>query len=262
MLLVSFDPLRTLEIPGVHNLKAEDWLRQQNLIRSADWVLFPEYWLVNALTYAWKKRIFPSVAAHHLGHDKVEMTRAFEAVCPENVPTTRILPNTPRNAELVASDWGFPFVAKEVRSSMGNGVHLIGDPADWRRYVCAHEILYVQEYLPIRRDLRVVVIGTRVVAAYWREAAEGNFLNNVAKGGTVSFDGIPASSIALVERVARKLGIDHAGFDVAELGGHPYLLEFNVRFGTSALVERGIRLAPHILAYLQSHPTAQATEMT
>ncbi len=252
MRLVSFDPLRTLDIPGVQTLKAEDWFRAKNEVRAADWVLFPEYWQVNPLTYGWKKRIFPGPASYHLGHDKVEMTRAFEAICPDHLPPTLILPNTERNADLVPAEWGFPFVAKEVRSSMGNGVHLIGDASDWRRYVRTHEVLYAQAYLPIRRDLRVVVIGNRAVAAYWREAAEGNFHNNVAKGGSVSFDGIPDSALTLVERVARDLGIDHAGFDVAEVDGHLYLLEFNVRFGTRALNERGIRLAPLILAYLAS----------
>ena len=101
MRLISFDPLRTLEIPGVVNVKPEDWRRRKSEIMAADALLFPEYWQVNALVYAWRRRIFPSINSYHLGHDKIEMTRAFEAVCPEHVPFTRILPSTPAALEQV-----------------------------------------------------------------------------------------------------------------------------------------------------------------
>jgi ribosomal protein S6--L-glutamate ligase len=39
-------------------------------VKNAIAVLFPEYWQINPLVYALKKRIFPSVPTYHLGHDK------------------------------------------------------------------------------------------------------------------------------------------------------------------------------------------------
>ena len=249
--LVSFDPLRTLDLPGVRTLKPEGWFRAKETVRAADWVLFPEYWQVNALAYGWKKRLFPSLASYHLGHDKVEMTRAFEAVCPEHVPQTLILPATPVAGEEVLDTFAFPFVAKTPRSSMGQGVWRIDDRAGWRTYAAAHEVWYVQELLPIARDLRVVWIGDGVLTAYWRTAPAGGFHNNVARGGRVDFDGVPDAALALVARVARELGIDHAGFDVAWLDGAAYLLEFNVRFGTDALRARGHASGPAILDWLR-----------
>ena len=250
MRLISFDPLRTLEIPGVINVKPEDWLRRKAEIMAADALLFPEYWQVNALMYAWQRRIFPSISSYHLGHDKIEMTRAFEAVCPAHVPFTRILPSTPAALEQVLDEFTFPFVAKVVRSSMGQGVTLIESRAAFRHYAQANEILYIQERLQIHRDVRVVVVGGQVVTAYWREAQDGKFHNNVAQGGTVSFEHVPDEALRLAERVATQLGIDHAGFDIAQVDGHCYLFEFNVRFGTEALNARGIRLGPLIVDYL------------
>lgn len=255
MRLVSFDAIRTFDVPGVHPLKAEHWFRERERVRAADWVLYPEYWQVNPLVYAWKKRIFPSMSSYHLGHDKIEMTRAFEAVCPANTPFTRILPATASGVEQILDEFSFPCVAKEVRSSMGEGVFLIESPADLRGYAATHDILYVQELLPIRRDLRIVVIGREAVSGYWREAAPGRFHNNVARGAAVSFDDIPESAVGLVSSFACELGIDHAGFDIAVLDGHCFLLEFNVRFGTQALNARGIRLGEHILEYLHAQAT-------
>ena len=51
---VSFDPLRTLNIPGVIPIKPEHWLIHRDIVQAADWILFPEYWQVNALVYGWK----------------------------------------------------------------------------------------------------------------------------------------------------------------------------------------------------------------
>lgn len=241
-----------MAIPGVHYVKPEHYFREREAVRDACWVLYPEYWQVNSLHYGLKKRIFPSVASYHLGHDKIEQTRAFLTVAPANVPWTEILPSTEAAIEQVLEHFDFPFVAKVARSSMGNGVFLIENRADLRRYAAENTVLYIQEYLPITRDLRVVWIGNEVVTAYWREQTNG-FHNNVAKGGVVNFDAVPPAALELVRHVATALGIDHAGFDVAVVAGHCYLLELNVLFGLDGLNRQGINHGDYVLRYLLSH---------
>lgn len=257
MRLLTFNALRTLGLTGAHYIKPEHYFRELQAVRDADWVLYPEYWQVNSLTYGLNKRIFPSIASYHLGHDKIEQTRAFLTVAPNHVPWTEILPSTVVSLEQILECFPFPLVAKRVRSSMGDGVYLIEDRAALVRYAEQNEILYIQEYLPIHRDLRVVWIGNEVVTSYWREQSNG-FHNNVAKGGVVSFDAIPPAALELVGRVASALGIDHAGFDVAVVAGHCYLLEFNLLFGLDGLHRQGINPADYVLRYLQlwdGHPT-------
>ena len=251
MHLISFDPLRTLDIPTAKPIKPEHWLQEKEQLLQADWILFPEYWQVNALVYALKKRIFPNSNSYHLGHDKIEMTRAFQALCPANVPTTLILPGTETAEEEILDTFSFPFVAKEVRSSMGYGVRLLQNRSELRAYIRDNPVLYLQEHLPIDRDLRVVVIGKKVISAYWRIATQGNFHNNVAQGGDISFANLPVDALVFVEDIANRLGVNHAGFDVALVDGWFYLFEFNVRFGTQALHQQGISLSPYILQYLQ-----------
>ncbi|OIO57813.1 MAG: hypothetical protein COX57_03750 [Alphaproteobacteria bacterium CG_4_10_14_0_2_um_filter_63_37] len=250
MKLVSFDPFRSLGIPGVTYLKPEAVFAHRDEVQAADWLLFPEYWQVNFLVYGWRKRVFPSHATYLMGHDKIEMTRALQSVAAPHVPQTLILPGTELAQERILEELSFPFVAKAARSSMGQGVFLIENRAQLRAYIADHSILYVQEHLPIDRDLRVVWVGDRVVTAYWRIGAEGGFKNNVAQGGALSFEGIPPQALTLVAKVAKKLKINHAGFDLALVGGHPYFLEFNVMFGNHGLIEQGIKLGPIILDYL------------
>lgn len=251
MRLVTLNAYRALGLPGVRYVKPDTLFAQLELIRAADWVLFPESWQVNTLTYALRKRIFPNVASYHLGHDKIEMTRAFWSVCPANVPETLILPANAAGVDEALERLCFPMVAKEPRNSMGNGVFLLEDRRALRAHAERQSSLYLQEYLPISRDLRVVWVGDQVVSAYWRIGAEGAFHNNVAKGGSVSFEDIPPQALELVAGIARALGVDHAGFDVALVDGHCYLLEFNTLFGNDALNQRGISLVPYILSYLQ-----------
>jgi len=251
MNLVSFDALRTLKLPGATYIKPELFLRHLALLRSADWVLFPEYWQVNTLVLGLHCRIFPSHATYLLGHDKIEMTRAFAAIAPEHVPETLIEANDPACAARVWERLPLPFVAKIPRSSMGEGVFLIRGRGDWQRYLTQTPSIYAQEYLPIDRDLRLVVVGNRLVGGYWRRQAAQGFHNNLARGGLIDRAPIPRAARDLVLRLARTLGIDHAGFDIAMVGAHPYVLEFNRLFGNDGLQGREERLSKVILSYLR-----------
>ncbi len=250
MRLVSFDAVRVPGLPETTHLKPLNWLSHLDLLQAADWVLFPEYWQVPGLVHVLKRRIFPSLPTYLIGHDKVEMTRALQLIIPGNLPDTLILPNTPSNAEQVADQMLWPFVAKLVRSSMGNGVWLIETPEDWRRYLALTDVIYAQEHLPIDRDLRIVWVGRGVLTAYWRVRDGDGFHTNVAKGGRIMHGLVPPSALELVEQVARTVGIDHAGFDVAMVGQHPYLLEFNRLFGTRGVDHGQMRTA--VLDYLWS----------
>jgi ribosomal protein S6--L-glutamate ligase len=152
----------------------------------------------------------------------------------------------------VLETFSFPFVAKTIRSSMGQGVFLIESRRQLREYAASHDVLYVQEYLPATRDLRVVMVGEKVLTAYWRVSDEGAFHHNVAMGGRIDFKDVPDAPLHLVERVSRRLGINHAGFDLIEVGGHWYFLELNVMFGNHAIKDARIPLAACIHDYLLS----------
>lgn len=253
MRLLSFNPYRTLGMPGVTYLKPEQMLSQREAVLGADVLLFPESWQLNVLCYAWRRRVFPSPSTYDLGYDKVEMTRAFQAVAPLHVPHTLILPSSETNMARALDEMGLPLVVKQPRSSMGRGVFLIETKAELRDWVARVPVLYVQEYLPSEADLRVVWVGDRVLSAYWRRGGDG-FHHNVARGGRADFDQIPLAALALVSEVAMTLGIDHAGFDLIMDGDHPWLVEFNLLFGSEALNQRGIRVEPAILDYLGRTP--------
>jgi len=257
MFIVSFDPYRGLGLAQKF-VKPEYWLRELHLVQAADVLLYPETWQVNTLLYVLAKRIFPNAASYHLGWNKIEMTRAFQMAVPEHVPETLILPANALAAEQALNTLGLPLVAKQPRNSMGRGVVLIENPADLYRWIETVDVLYAQQYLPNAGDLRIVWVGNQVASAYWRRNS-GGFHNNLARGGAPDFTGIPEAALDLVRRTALALGVDHAGFDVMMVDGHPFLLEFNVLFGNEALNKAGVDLRPLIRDYLVSahHPLLQ-----
>ncbi|WP_102348124.1 ATP-grasp domain-containing protein [Bacillus sp. Marseille-P3661] len=251
MKMVSFNAFRTMGIPGVHYIKPANMYKELEIIRQADIVLFPETWQVQALVYGLKKRIFPSIETLQVGFSKVEMTRALWTVAPENVPYTEILANSPNNVEYVLETFPFPFVAKEVRNSMGKGVFLIKGEKEFREYAEHNDVLYVQEYLENDgKDLRICVVGDQIFASYWRVGLEGEFLHNVAQGGDLCFDFIPQDACELVLKIAKDLNINHAGFDVMVSGGKFYILEFNVLFGNQGINSMGLSVENAIYNYL------------
>ncbi len=258
--LVSFDPLRTMNLPGVSVIKPEHFFKKIDRLRAADWILFPEYWQVNALVFGLKRRIFPSLASYLLGHDKVEMTRGFLSVAPAHVPETLILSVSPDNADAVWDQMTTPFVAKIPKSSMGSGVFLIHTREDWNRYLEQTPVIYAQEYLPIDRDLRIVTVGYRIMGGFWRLQSDRGFYNNLSQGGQIDFSPIPDAAIELVTRLARELGIDHGGFDIAMVGGYPYVLEFNRLFGSNSLKLNRLQIGRAIMEMLMAETDARGPD--
>lgn len=257
MQLVSFNLFRTLGLPDTSFIKPDDFLNRPDAYRAqleaADWVLFPEYWQLNSLLFGFNCRIFPSEATYRIGHNKVEMTRVCSAVNPKSLPTTHIAPNTPLEAERLWALMDPPFVAKLSKASQGLGVWLIRDQTEWRQYVDLADCLYVQEHLPIDRDLRIVLVGDEIIAAYWRHRSDTGFHTNVSRGGQVSYDPVPEAALALVRDTAAKLRINHAGFDVAMVGDQPFLLEFNRLFGNQGIPGGGETITRAMLNYLNKH---------
>ena len=250
MHLISFNVFRTLGIPDVTVLKPDQMFSQKKLIEQADWVLFPEYWQLNPLLFACNSRIFPSVASYRIGHDKIEMTRTLMLMAGQHLPETHIAANTETEAERLWEMLPTPFVAKLPKSSQGDGVWLIEDRRDWQKYCTHSPVLYIQEYLPITRDLRVIVIGNEVVAAYWRQGA--GFHNNLSRGAIIIEDDIPRQCIDLVLTLSQQLSINHAGWDLAVFDGHIYILEFNRLFGNRGIPGGGKTITNAIINYLAS----------
>ena len=88
--------------------------------------------------------------------------------------------------------------------------------------------------------MRIVVIGKRIVHAYWRVAGQRDFRTNIAAGGTVCLDPVPDEARKLALRTAEACGWDDVGIDICWSGGRLFVLEANMKYGREGFRQAGI----------------------
>ena len=130
-----------------------------------------------------------------------------------------------------AAKLGFPLVAKKSFGSFGKDVRLIRTMDELRTtekdfLYCPH---FYQRYLAesAGRDIRVIVIGGRAVAAMERRAQKGEFRSNIELGGHGVCVGLTESFRLAAEKAAEALQLDYCGVDLLEAGSKPVLCEVN-----------------------------------
>lgn len=211
---------------------------EKRLIREAGKIYFPTAFYAD-LFNAMGKMTFPSFHTYKFAQDKIRQTAVFEMLEIPH-PFTRTFYGK-RQKKQILDHFSFPFIAKKARgSSKGRDVHLIEDPKSLSEYLEAENPAYIQEYLPVERDLRVVVIGKEVVLSYWKTPAGGNFRSNVSQGGAIRFDSVPVQAQQLALDTALKCGWDDVGIDIIEKNGTFSVLEANMKYGTEGFRKASI----------------------
>ncbi|WDP89428.1 MAG: RimK family alpha-L-glutamate ligase [Desulfobacter sp.] len=211
---------------------------ERKQIMAAEKIYYPTAFYAD-LFNAMGKPTFPSFHTYKFAQDKIRQTAAFNMLGIPH-PRTQIFYG-PKQKKQILSYFSFPFVAKIGRgSARGNGVFLIKTQEDLDTYLSRKGPAYIQEYLPIERDMRLVVIGRAVRLAFWRTAAPAEFRTNVSQGAGISFDPLPPAVNDLALSTAAKCGWDDVGLDIAEVNGRYYVLEGNMKYGTKGFQQAGI----------------------
>jgi ribosomal protein S6--L-glutamate ligase len=214
----------------------EPW--QRELIREADTIYYPTEFYADILDTL-GKRIFPSYHTYKFTQDKIKQTALFDLLGIQH-PKTRVFYGSRQKSEIL-DHFHYPFVAKTARgSALGRGVFLIKDENDLSKYLALGGPAYIQEYIHIDRDLRVVVVGGRAIHAYWRVSRGLEFRTNVSQGGQIYFKDIPQEGISFAVRVARLCRIDDAGFDIFLHNGSYGIFEMNMKYGKEGFRTAGI----------------------
>ena len=184
------------------------------------------------------KNTFPRNYYRFMGN-KIRQTNLFQLLGIPH-PKTRLYYGGNR-FERILSEFAYPFIAKTpVGSSKGTGVYLIGSDGELEEYLATNRPAYIQEYLNISKDLRVVLIAGEVVHTYWRIASSGEFRNNVARGASISYEDIPSDALDFARDVARRCRFDEVGLDVCRYAGRYYVLEANMVYGLEGFRQAGV----------------------
>ena len=155
----------------------------------------------------------------------------------------------------VRPEFGDEFVYKTIVGTHGGGawkVHktdLITGTVGTRRAFLQELVRTDRERT---RDLRVYVVGDRVVGAMYRYAADEDWRTNVARGGSVedATESLPDSVEATARTATSAVGLDCAGVDLIEGEDGWFVLEVNPTAGFKGLFEATGRSPAPVIARL------------
>jgi RimK family alpha-L-glutamate ligase len=138
-----------------------------------------------------------------------------------SIPNTMMVKH-PIDSTIVKNRIGFPCVVKVITGTQGIGVYLCEKRRDFNKLmefihnVGISKTLLVQEYIGLNpgEDIRVLVIGGKVIGAMKRTAPKGDFRANISNGGTgEKFDVTPEIDF-IARETARVLNLHIAGIDL------------------------------------------------
>jgi ribosomal protein S6--L-glutamate ligase len=233
--LRQFSGIQTLGFkPNFHAYSAEEKKR----ILGAKKIYYPTAFYADLFNTMGKKT-FPSFHTYKFALDKIKQTAAFQMHGIPH-PRTRVFYGK-KQIQTILDYFTFPFIGKKARgSAMGRGIFLIKTPEDLSRYLDLHRPAYIQEYLPIEKDMRIIIIGQKIRLSYWRISRPNHFKTNVSQGSTISFEPIPKGALNLAGLTALKCGWDDVGIDIIQQRNKFYVLEGNMKYGTKGFSKAGI----------------------
>jgi RimK family alpha-L-glutamate ligase len=163
--------------------------------------------------------------------------------------------------ELTAwSKKSYPFIAKDVIGSCGVDVYKIANDDELLKLLEKYnsnfkiKALLFQKFLTKAEDLRIIVLGGKILGAMKRIARPGNFLCNYSQGGIVKQYDIKsdreASSVAL--KTIKLFKLDYCGVDLMKDNeGRWIVLEVNRMCQFEGFEKStGINVAGNVIDYL------------
>ena len=153
--------------------------------------------------------------------------------------------------------FGFPCVVKEVFGSFGQQVYLAKDAEELKNTILSigERPYLIQRFIASSRgrDLRLQVVGDKVIAAMLRENAD-DFRANLTNGGhaTDYTDKLTGQQTELALRAVKVLGLDFAGVDLLfGENGESILCEVNSNAHFKNLFDcTGVNAAEYILRHI------------
>lgn len=177
------------------------------------------------------------------------------------MPKTLIAPFTYTNIGYKNTDFlkevtrqiDFPIVVKESHGSFGQQVYLARDFSELSAIVMkiAPKPMIFQQYIECgNSDLRLQVVGDKVVAAVKRQSMNGDFRANATLGGKMTAYTPTEAEVELALGAAKAVGAVIAGVDILP-GKNPTLCEINANAHFKRLMDAtGIDVASEIVDYV------------
>ena len=148
-----------------------------------------------------------------------------------------IMGNNVQDVDYIVKQLGLPVIIKFIHGSLGNGISIvesrIGLQTTLQSFSKLHKPFIIQEYIEAdSKDIRVLVIGNQVIAAYQRKGRKGDFRANLSQGGSGKPISLSDADKVLCVKAAKAIGLESAGVDLLkDQYDKSYLIEINANYG-------------------------------
>jgi len=170
------------------------------------------------------------------------------------IPKTAVIRSTKFADLAVKSVGGLPVIIKSPFGSYGVGVTIAESKRGLKSMMSWENtnMYMIQEFVKFSKgkDIRVFVVGGKVVGTMMRSAGRGEFRSNIELGGKGSKVEITGEEKDIAVKAVQALDLEYAGVDILRGKDGPVVLEINANPGFKALEQyTGIDVATPLIDF-------------
>lgn len=206
-----------------------------------------------------QKPMFPDHDMYFIFNDKIKQKNILDNLGISVLPT--FITYQKQKALEYIKKAKYPFVLKDAHGFEGKAVFKIDSEKDAKDiiekifsdkgYSTIKNHFYAQKFVHnLGRDLRIIVIGNKVAAAYWRISQPGNWKTNLGQGGDYSFENIPEEPKRICLEISKKMKYHWMAYDCLVVKGKTYIGEFSPNFGVKGPRLHGIDIRRMQMEYI------------
>ncbi len=180
------------------------------------------------------------------------------------VPKTVFARETADFESVIELAGGAPLIVKVARGTHGNGVVLAetnkAAKAVMQAFYVEGVTFVVQEFVKESAgvDIRVVVVGSKVVASYMRQSLDEDFRSNIHQGGIGKAVKLSDEERRTAIRAAKAMGLPICGVDMMRSARGPLVLEVNSSPGLAGVEKTtGRNVAEKVVEYIEQNARQQ-----
>jgi ribosomal protein S6--L-glutamate ligase len=183
------------------------------------------------------------------------------------LPVTAFAHDPRQTDEVLKIVGGAPVVIKLLEGTQGIGVVLSETEKSAKSVVeafrGANVNILVQEFIKEAgsTDIRIFIVGGKVIAAMKRTGAPGDFRSNLHRGGSSKMVKITPEERSTAVRAAKVMGLNVAGVDILRANHGPVIMEVNSSPGLEGIEgATGKDIAGQIIEFIEKNAQAGKTK--
>jgi ribosomal protein S6--L-glutamate ligase len=176
-----------------------------------------------------------------------------------DIPKTVFARETAELQNVIEQVGAAPLIIKVARGTHGNGVVLAETAKAARAVMQAFYVegvsFLVQEYIAesAGTDIRVFIVGGKVVASMKRQSLNEDFRSNIHQGCTGKPTRLSDEERKIAQKAARAMGLSICGVDIIRSNRGPLVLEVNASPGFAIEKVTGHNVAGKIIEYIEQN---------